>query len=258
MRKLTLSEDAIVGWIARVAPWLAPVPTAYLVYEATGEYLGWPVLVRLAAAIVIESLGLSSVSTALTFREHNRGLRDEDDRTAPFWLVTVLAGIYLSSVTVLTVVLEVKPTLATWAPLLFPLFSLCGAVLIAVRADHQKRMRTMILSLAAPYNTKRWRIERKRLLKAMEDGDAKPEAEGDNVDEAVDEGQSDGVGRRPQADREDWRAIYRSTSEDLGDLHADDVTTMLKGADFASPSRRTLYAWAKEARRWSNGRSDGE
>lgn len=162
------SESAITDLIAHVTPWLAPLPNAYLVYRTSIDALGWPWLVALAAGIVIEALGLSAVHTALEFRSHNRGLKKDDKRTSPYGLATFLVIVYLLSVTALTVILDTMPELARYAPLIFPIISLCGVTIIGIRTDHRRLVADMTLSLAPPYNKKRHRLERSRLLAELE------------------------------------------------------------------------------------------
>lgn len=166
--KNRFNESAITDLIARVTPWLAPLPNAYLVYRTSIDTLGWPWPVALAAGIVIEALGLSAVHTALEFRSHNRGLKDEDKRQAPYSLAIVLVAVYLFSVTVLTVILDTAPELARYAPLIFPIISLCGVTIIGIRTDHKRLVVDMTFSLAPPYNKKRHRLERSRLLAELE------------------------------------------------------------------------------------------
>jgi len=153
-------ESTAVDLVARLSPWLAPLPTAYLTATATIKHLSWPSLVGAVAGVVVEALGLASVSTALMLREYNatrnkipddwqsvdaRGrrkkYRGKIDPEAPFKLTVLLAGVYFISVTALTVALDTLPELATFAPLIFPILSLAGVTILAIRADHRWRLR---------------------------------------------------------------------------------------------------------------------
>lgn len=166
--KNRLNESAITDWVARVTPWLAPLPNAYLVVRTSIDVLAWPPLIALAAGVVIEALGLSAVHTALEFRSHNRGLKDNDKRQAPYGLAVLLVIIYLVSVTGLTIILDTMPEMARFAPLIFPIISLCGVTIIGIRTDHRRLVADMTLSLAPPYNKKRHKLERARLLAELE------------------------------------------------------------------------------------------
>lgn len=157
--KLDKLETQAVDFVARFSPWLAPLPTAYLTATATVEHLAWPQAVGIIAGVIVEALGLSSVSTALKLREYNatrRKIPDDWEPTdkngkrktyrgivdppAPFKLTIITAVVYFVAVTFLTVALDTAPNLATYAPLVFPVMSLAGAIVLAVRADHKRRL----------------------------------------------------------------------------------------------------------------------
>lgn len=132
-------ETNLTDIIAGAAPWLAPIPTAYLVGRSAIQYLGWPVPVAIVAAAIVESLGLSAVNTALELREYNQAKR-KTDPGAPFSLAAVLVVVYVAVAIVLTVALDVVPTLARYAPAIFPALSLAGVTILALRSDHRRRL----------------------------------------------------------------------------------------------------------------------
>ncbi len=134
-----MTESKITSLISRLSPWLAPAPTAYLVGRATMQHLGWPFPIAFIAAIIIECLGLTTVATTLELREYNRTKR-KSDPVAPFSLAAFMAGSYLGVAIGLTVMLDIVPTLAIYAPAIFPLMSLAGVTVIALRDDHQRRL----------------------------------------------------------------------------------------------------------------------
>lgn len=175
--KLRISERVLTDAVARTSPWLAPLPTAYLTFERTVEHLRWPWPIGLAAGLVVEGVGLSAINTALEFREHNRGLRDGDKRVAPFILATAVAGVYFLSVIGLTVILDTMPQAAQFAPLVFPALSGCGALIIAMRKEHGRRVEQMILSSAPPYNKKVHKLRKAELLAEMAGADTAQPAE---------------------------------------------------------------------------------
>ena len=161
--KLDKLETQAVDFVARFSPWLAPLPTAYLTATATVEHLAWPQAVGIIAGVIVEALGLSSVSTALKLREYNatrRKIPDDWEPTdkngrrktyrgivdppAPFKLTIITAVVYFGAVTFLTVALDTAPNLATYAPLVFPVMSLAGAIVLAVRADHKRRLDAIV------------------------------------------------------------------------------------------------------------------
>ena len=132
-------EQNLTDFVARVAPWLSPLPTAYLTATATVRHLAWPWSVGIVAGAIIECLGLAATSTALTLRAYNQTKR-KSDPSAPFALALSLVGVYFASVTALTVVLDTLPGLAAFAPLVFPVMSLAGVSVLAIRSDHKRRL----------------------------------------------------------------------------------------------------------------------
>jgi len=143
-------ESAAADVVARVAPWAAPAPTAYLVYNRTTTHLGWPGWIGIVAALVIETLGLAVTSTALTLYNYNKD-KLKTDPDAPLILPVVLVILYFLAAEGLTVILDVAPklaggtttALADWAPAIFPILSLAGVTTLAIRADHRRRLLTV-------------------------------------------------------------------------------------------------------------------
>ena len=125
--------------LAAVGPWLAPIPSAALVARASIEHLQWSSGLGLVAGAIIEVLGLTATSTALMLWEYNEGKR-KTDPVAPFPLAVVLVGFYYVSTIGLTVLLDIVPSLARFAPVIFPTLALVGTVNLAARAQHKQRV----------------------------------------------------------------------------------------------------------------------
>ncbi|GAB4577532.1 MAG: hypothetical protein Fur0022_02630 [Anaerolineales bacterium] len=138
-KQLEIWESAAVDLVARFSPWLAPFPTAYLVGRATVIHLSWPGWVGVISAIIVESLGLATTATALELREWNAHKRKVDPQ-APVWLAFGLVGLYFVTATGLTIALDIFPSLATYAPAIFPLLSLAGVTVLVLRRDHRRRV----------------------------------------------------------------------------------------------------------------------
>jgi hypothetical protein len=139
LRSIDTVENIAIDLVAKIAPWCAPIPTAYLVGRATVTHLNWPVSVGVLSAAVIESLGLVTCATALDLYHFNQ-TRRKSDPPAPFALSVVLIGLYFVVAVVLTVVLDILPTWSVIAPAIFPTLSLAGVTVIALRKDHQHRI----------------------------------------------------------------------------------------------------------------------
>lgn len=131
--------DRLTDPIAALAPWAAPIPTAFLVGSATVEHLGWPRPIGIVAAVIVESLGLATTATALELYQYNQ-IRRKLDPSAPFWLAAGLVGVYFIVATVLTVLLDVWDMASAYAPVLFPVLSLAGVTTLALRGDHKRRL----------------------------------------------------------------------------------------------------------------------
>jgi len=131
-------EKGLVRWIAKLSPWLAPLPSAYFVARSSMEHLQLPLLMAIIVAGIIETLGLSTVHTALWCYEWNSHKR-KGDPAAPLGLAILLGGAYLIATLGLVVFLEVWPWLSTYAPALFPALALVGALNLALISRQELR-----------------------------------------------------------------------------------------------------------------------
>jgi DNA-binding transcriptional ArsR family regulator len=135
-------ESTVVDTASKLSPFLAPLPTAYLIGRATVNHLHWPTWVGVVSAVVVESLGLATMATALELYQYN-ATRRKTDPQAPFLLAVVLASVYLVTATGLTVLLDTIQGLEVYAPAIFPALSMTGVTLLAVRLDHRRRLETI-------------------------------------------------------------------------------------------------------------------
>lgn len=133
-------ESTFIDTIAAVTPWLAPLIPAYLVYHNMTERLDYPALFGLIGAAAVEFLGLSAVHTAVTFWQWNDNHKLE---RAPFWFAFGAGLFYV------VIVLTVNAALDIWrdvagvkilAHALLSLLSVDAAVIIAIRAQHARRL----------------------------------------------------------------------------------------------------------------------
>lgn len=133
-------EAAFIDTVAAVTPWLAPLIPAYLVYHNMTERLGYPPIFGLVGAAAVEFLGLSAVHTAVTFYQWNDSHKAE---RAPFWFAFGAGLFYV------VIVLTVNAALDIWrdsdgvkilAHGLLSLLSVDAAVIIAIRAQHARRL----------------------------------------------------------------------------------------------------------------------
>jgi predicted transcriptional regulator len=131
-------EKNLVKFVAKLAPWFAPVPSAFFVARSALVHLSLPLPVAIVVAAIIETLGLSTVHTALWAYDWNTHKR-KTDPTAPVLLAIALGGVYVVATLGLVVFLEVWPFLATYAPALFPALAVVGAVNLALISRQEQR-----------------------------------------------------------------------------------------------------------------------
>ena len=154
----------LVNLVANVAPWLAPLPTAWLVYDRTVLHLDWPAWVGIIAAATLEALGVAIMATALDLYRYQRGKR-KSDPDAPLWMAAALIGLYFLAALLLVLVLDLVPAIATWSQAVFPVLSLASMALLALRMDHSFRLEE-IATAKAEASAKR--AERRRERAASE------------------------------------------------------------------------------------------
>jgi hypothetical protein len=131
-------EKNTIRTVAKLSPWLAPLPSAYFVARSAVVHLTLPLPVALVVAAIIETLGLATVHTALWAYEWNVQKR-KTDPTAPTALAVALGMVYVVSTLGLVVFLEVWPFLATYAPAIFPALAIVGALNLAMISRQEQR-----------------------------------------------------------------------------------------------------------------------
>ena len=132
-------ENGLVDGISAIGPWITPLPSAVLVANAVVKDLHWIPVLGWVTATIIESLGLTTVSTSLLLWDYNAAKR-KTDPGAPFLLAASLVGVYLISTIGLTIFLDIFPELGRYAPALFPMLALVGVVNLALRSGHRRRL----------------------------------------------------------------------------------------------------------------------
>lgn len=136
------NEKSLVKLIARLSPWLAPLPSGYFVARASISHLDLPLIIGISVGIIIEFLGISSVHTWLWLADWNSNKR-KSDPDAPTSLAAFLGVIYFCATVGLTVVLEVRPALSTYAPVIFPALAIVGAVNLVLISQQEHRERVV-------------------------------------------------------------------------------------------------------------------
>ena len=131
-------EKNAIRIVAKLSPWLAPLPSAYFVARSAMVHLALPLSVALVVAAIVETLGLATVHTALWAYDWNTHKRRTDPR-APLGLAMSLGAVYAVATLGLIVFLEVWPILATYAHALFPALAVVGALNLAMLSRQEQR-----------------------------------------------------------------------------------------------------------------------
>lgn len=135
------AEKAFVDLLSAFVPYLVPVIPSYLTYWHTLVIMEFPSWVAWTAAIVVEALGLASVSTSVKFWYHNRKYK-ADNNKAPFLLAIGVYVFYIVTVLLVNVILEVVDgSRSSWVIACIALFSLLSfpsGVLISIRAQYRE------------------------------------------------------------------------------------------------------------------------
>jgi hypothetical protein len=165
-------EKQIVKLVAKLAPWLAPFPSAFFVARSAMVHLALPLPVAVVVAAILEFLGLATVHTALWAHDWNAQKR-KTDPSAPTALAVALGVVYLVATLGLVVFLEVWPVLATYAPALFPVLAVVGALNLAMIAQQERREAAVEAQKAEAREKRRARRVSRRLSKTGVQGASK-------------------------------------------------------------------------------------
>jgi hypothetical protein len=137
----SIHEEGIIDFVSKLSPWIAPLPSAWFVHDATVRHLAAGSALAWIIAIVIETLGLTTTHTALGMHAWNKAHASRPEKQAPFGLSVILAVVYVIATLMLITVLEVAPNLQHYAPAMFPILAVVGAVNLALRSHHNSRVR---------------------------------------------------------------------------------------------------------------------
>lgn len=133
------TENLLIDVVASYSPWVAPVVPALMTYQNMITHLGFPAWASWAAAICVETLGLSSIQTAVSFWQWNDSKSKSDPR-APVMVAILTGGFYLLTVLTVNAMLDDAPGVNRLAKALLSSLSVCAGVILALRAGHARRM----------------------------------------------------------------------------------------------------------------------
>jgi hypothetical protein len=144
-------EKRVLDFVAGVSPWLAPlIPTYFAAYNAY-YYLakgnGWfDIGAVVVVALVVETIGLAGVHTAIQFWNWNRRKNKTDD-AAPMGLAVLAVVAYVVIIILVNGLLDfyavsnpaALPYVQIVAVALLSLLALNSALIVALRAGQQDR-----------------------------------------------------------------------------------------------------------------------
>lgn len=138
-------EASVINLISAIAPWGAPLPVAWMSFIHQVEVLNFPTVVAVVSALVIEFLGVSTVSTIIGFWSYNRKYTD-DKKKSPVWVAIAAFLMYLFIVLSTNVALDATKG-GEWEQVavvvvraLLTLMTVPAALIMAVRAMHQESL----------------------------------------------------------------------------------------------------------------------
>ena len=137
------TESSIVNFLSAFAPWLAPIIPAYMTFSHAVGVLGFPLYIAIPAALVVEILGFSAVSTFLAFWFYNRR-KVAGAKRAPLEIVVLAFAFYLALIIVSNVLLDASAGTywEAWAIVgvraLYTLQTIPAALIVAVRTQHRE------------------------------------------------------------------------------------------------------------------------
>jgi hypothetical protein len=136
-------EKTLVDNVAATVPWLAPVIPAAIAYDHMVSVLLFAPWLAFVGAAVVELLGLSTVTTAVQFWQYNiagDSANPETERRAPFGMAFAAAAFYFLVVITVNVLLDEAGGTARLAKALLSTLSIVGALTVAIRSQHRRRV----------------------------------------------------------------------------------------------------------------------
>lgn len=121
-----ITEAQIVRVIYVISPWVTPLITAWLVFDATQKHLGWSVARAFMGAAIVETNGIASTNLLLY-------LYQKEVNKKALSIGFGIVGAYVTSILFLTLALDTFPELSKLAPIVFVVLVLSSYATVAVR-----------------------------------------------------------------------------------------------------------------------------
>lgn len=133
------AENSMVNFFSAIAPWLAPLVPMQITIEHMTGYLGFNWFVAISAGLVVEILGLASVSTILRLWRHNQTMKANKDKQ-PMWIVVFVYLFYLAVILAVIALPELSKAEQDWiavsVKILLALLSVPAGITLAIRSQN--------------------------------------------------------------------------------------------------------------------------
>lgn len=135
------SEMSLVSFVAKLSPWVAPIPSSFFVARSCYLHLELPLTITIVIGFVIESLGLTSIHTFLLLQNWNF-TKKKNEPKAPVGYAVIMVLVYLFSTISLSIFLETTHIFIKFVPALFPILAIVGSFNIALLSQHEFRVKS--------------------------------------------------------------------------------------------------------------------
>jgi hypothetical protein len=122
---LNTTEHIFLTLAARLAPWLAPLGPAILIYRALQHTMQINPLAAGAMGAAVELVGIATSHLTVNCWQWNQTRRKSDPK-APTGIAAAMTGIYLVGAVAVSTILEIYPESAPYAPIVFFLLAACA------------------------------------------------------------------------------------------------------------------------------------
>lgn len=144
------SDASLVNLLSAIAPWIAPLAPAYTTWGHMTQTLSYPPVIAFFVALAVEILGLSTVSTIISFWSYNKRNKAEYKK-APMGLAIVSFVSYFTVIIVVNIALDsaligsdsALPWFIVSARGLLTLLSIPAAILLATRTQHSELIKSV-------------------------------------------------------------------------------------------------------------------
>jgi DNA-binding CsgD family transcriptional regulator len=122
---LNTTEHIFLTLAARLAPWLAPLGPAILIYRALTDVLGLNPIAAGAMGAAVELVGIATSHLTVNCWQWNQQRRKSDPE-APTKLAAGMTAVYFLGAVGVSTILEIYPAASDYVPIVFFLLAVCA------------------------------------------------------------------------------------------------------------------------------------